>query len=470
MEAPSAAIPRARVLIPILILIALLRIWLGFQPGYPPDLITYEVWAVVAGTHGIHTIYDPMSSVEAPAVPGGTNWAFGNYDYPPLYAYLLAPVGAIYGRLQPDAIQHVTDSLALRFLVKIPPLVFDVLMAVLIAGIAHRYRLWRGRRSWLGWGAAIFYLIQPAVLFDSGYWGQPDVIYIFFVLLSLTLILRGRTGWGWVAAALACLMKPLAVPFMPLLFLATVLRAGWKKFFLGAGCAAGTVVLVFLPFVLGGRSSLVFHRLTSDLDLMPLTSINAHNLWWLLGPWKPAQTPWIGPITKTQVGLALFAAAYAYVLWRLWRIERGGVANRPTSDASGEMERWYVAGAAIAFSFFFFSTYMHENHLFAAIPFLVVLAAKGKEWTALAVLVGLACFVNMADHDLILGRILFAGRRPVSIAMTGTTAVRMPQAMVTIATVNSVVMTGLYASFAWAAVRSLDSRRTVHSGKGRTPA
>lgn len=167
---PAVAVPDKRpgFVYPVLIGLALLRLWLGTLPGYPPDLVTFKIWALTAGTRGIHTIYDPMSETQGPAVPGGTNWAFGNYDYPPVYAYLLAPLGAIYGRLVPEPTGQVSTSRALNLLVKIPPLVFDLLTAALIGWIVGRLRLWKGKGARAGWSAALLYLIQPAVLFDSG--------------------------------------------------------------------------------------------------------------------------------------------------------------------------------------------------------------------------------------------------------------------------------------------------------------
>src|SRR5436190_1038635 len=75
------------------------------------------------------------------------------------------------------------------------------------------------------WVVASLYLVQPAVFVDSGRWGQPDAIHTFLVLLALAFVLRGRTAFGWIPMTLACLMKPLALPFVPLLALATLRRA-----------------------------------------------------------------------------------------------------------------------------------------------------------------------------------------------------------------------------------------------------
>ena len=446
----SAPDPRGRLVIATLAVLAVARIWLATTPGYPPDLNTYKLWSLQAGLHGVQTVYDDRAGA------GDLQWRPGNYDYPPLYAYILAPIGAIYGRIHPGVARGLEGSRVLGFLVKIPPLVFDILIAALIGAIASRFGSWKGSRSRLGWGAACLYLMQPAVLFDSGYWGQPDVIHVFFVLLALILILVRRPEWGWVAAALGCLMKPLAAPFLPLLALATLLRSGPRRLGTGVAAALATGIVVFLPFIVTGRGPAVLQRVLFDVDVMPYTSVNSHNLWWLLGPWRSSQDPWIGPVNKTIVGLTLFGIAYVFILWRLWKIERGRPAAPPgpeQTDLAGE-DHWFIAAAGVAFSFFFFSTHMHENHLFGAIPFLILLAHRGRGWTALALLVGLVSFINMANHDLILGNILFATDVPSALVIPGT-AWQMPRTMYAIATANSIATTLLFALFAWASIRAL---------------
>lgn len=380
----------------------ILRWWLGTLPGYPHDLGAYKHWALWGGTKGVHRIYEEGS------------W----YDYPPLYGILLAPIGYVVAKVDPAYAEAylargtgapVPYSASFSLAVKIPPLIFDVLMAILIAYLVRRGGLWGRRRSLLGWAPALIYLLHPAVLFLSGYWGQPDAIETFFIMAALTLILMRRPELGWMAAALGLLMKPIAAPFFPLLAWATLLRSGWKRLLTGgiAGIAFG--LCWFLPFILTGRGSTALTRLVTDVDLMPFTSINAHNLWWLLGSWQRADVPYLGPITATQLGLGLFGLVYLTTLWLLWRVER----HRPASSASGwaalrDQPAWYAGAAVIAFAFFTLSTHMHENHLFPALPFMILLAGRGRRWAYLTGAAGLAILINMALHDLILGDLYFA--------------------------------------------------------------
>jgi hypothetical protein len=392
----ATAVPRdakPRYLPLILIGLLLLRWWLGTLPGYPHDLGAYKRWALTAGLQGVPAVYDAARTT---------------YDYPPLYAYLLAPFGRAYATVAPAATRQFTttgtfgDSAFFSLLVKIPPLAFDILIAFLLGTLACRFGMWPGR-SGRGWWPALLYLLLPAVLFNSGYWGQPDVVHTFSILLALTLILVGKPQWGWASAALACMMKPLAIPFLPLLALATLVRSGGRGILLGAAGAFGTALLVYLPFVVTGRGAIALQRLFHDMGLMAFTSSNAHNLWWLLGPWKPANGPWLGPFTPDTVGLGFFAIFYAILLARLWRVERTRLAGRAPiargPEALSTQHHWYLGAAAVAFGFFIFSTHMHENHLFGVLPFLVLLAGSGRRGLTLALAVSGVVVVNMAIHD-----------------------------------------------------------------------
>jgi len=395
---------RPRGLLLVLLLMLLLRWWLATTPGYPPDLHAYKRWALTAGLVGIESVYDGRL-----------------YDYPPLYAYLLAPVGRLYGAIAPEATERYEttrtfgDSRTFSLLVKLPPLAFDLLLALLLGLLAWRQRMWTRLRSGGGWFPAWLYLLLPPALICAGYWGQPDVIHTFWVFLGLALILRGRPEWGWGAAALGALMKPLALPFFPLLALATLVVCGWRRLFTAGVVAVATYVAGYLPFILTGRTTLVFERLFTDMGLMPYASVNGHNLWWLLAPWKPADVPHFGPITLTMIGQALFLAALALIFILLWRIERPRFAASGRHLWSGRRRRplaqehhWFLAAAATALAFFTLSTHMHENHSFTAFPFIVLLAGLGRRWLVYAVVFGFSIGINMLLHDIYLANEFFS--------------------------------------------------------------
>ena len=375
---------RVRIAVGVLVLAVALRLVLLVVPGYPPDLRMYQCWALRAGTEGVAHIYD----YEGPSATTGGR--YGYYDYPPLYAYALAPAGALDAHFHPEDVSpSFAGRPALETAVKIPPLLADLALAALLFWCVERFAL--GTRS--AWIVASLYFAHPAVLVDSGRWGQPDGIHTALVLLALAFVLSGRTTLGWISMALACLMKPLAVPFLPLIALATLARASLRAMVFGGMAVIGTVLLVFLPFLLDGHFRSIVFRIVSDTDNMAFTTANAHNLWWLTSArWHPSDQPVVGSVTATDVGLVVFGLVYAMTAGVLWT-------RRRRDDV------WFEGLFVVALVFFFASTHLHENHLFAAIPF-ALLCARDRLGTLLAVGVGFVAFMNMMLHDPLGGDVL----------------------------------------------------------------
>lgn len=360
------------------------RVSLLFTAGYVHDQRWFRRWAVAAATHGLAQVY-----------------VRSDMDYPPLYAYMLAPLGHAYLALVPEAQERRRGGdLALwTRLAKIPPLVFDLATAALL------FHLGRGKGDsdgYSGLALAAAYLLNPAVVFDTGHWGQPDSIHSFLVLLAFVSLHWGR---GWPALpwlCLACLMKPLAAPYLPLAALLCFLRGGLRALALGALAALAVGLVVFAPFLATGQAAFVTGRVVGDLDRMPYTSVNAHNVWWLVGAWRPANEPLLGPLTATQVGLVFFGIAYAALIARALQLHRSSPQGlgRPTSLA---------LAAGVGFTFFMFATHMHENHLFTVVPLLAALLPGGRRfvWSYVAVSAGL--LLNLALHDLWLPETLSLG-------------------------------------------------------------
>ncbi len=397
---------RRRVQLGVLAYVALRWVLLA-TPGYVADIQAYEGWALRAAQNGLSQIY-----------------ATSHIDYPPLYAWILYPLGKVLLWFSAGDPGSAANATLANFLMKLPPLMFDAAIALLMFRYVRRFvepqPVWsatvpaRGAgdgntgakqvepaihrfspASW-AWIIPLCYLMNPAVLFNNGYWGEPDSIHSFFLLAAfLSLGLRRQAWPAWVLWTLATLMKPLGAPFAPLLAVLSVALFGIGASLIGVAAAVATLLVFFSPFLLTGQGATVIHRVLGDVTLMAYTSSNAHNLWWALGGWRDSEAPWLGPITATQFGLGLFGLVYVALLWkahRLHRSQRGGL--RPTQIVA--------LAAAVGFSFFMLSTHMHENHLFVLIPLLLPLLPASKTWRWIYGGASLAVFLNLILHDLVI--------------------------------------------------------------------
>jgi Gpi18-like mannosyltransferase len=375
------ALTQRRVFWVVLLTYFLLRIGLGLLPGYVNDIQQYKNWAAGTALYGVGPAYDTTT-----------------VDYPPLMLFLLYLVGKTYLFLQPPtATGVVSDSALFTLLIKTPHLIFDLLLAGLLYHLVAVRGLWKPRRAAPEYGrlAALLYLWSPPVLWGSAYWGQPDGVHSALALASMAALSAGRIFASGALLAVAGLMKPLAAPLVPLLALGAAMRQRLPGLLLAAagGLTAGAVV--FLPFFISGRGPRVVRIVFFEISgLMPFTSVNGHNLWWILGPWRNATTPLAGPLSAQTIGLLLFALAGGILLAR----------NAPwlRPDASSEQElaaRLFLVAGATYCAFFFFVTHMHENHLFLAMPLLLAVAGRDRSLGWLALGCAVASFVNMILHD-----------------------------------------------------------------------
>ncbi len=400
----------------------LFRVFLATLPGYIPDVHSFKNWAIGSALYGLPAAYDNT-----------------DIDYPPLVLYFLYPAGKLYIWSQPelrtaefkraewgeylfytgDGRIYRSDmgfraelpevempsyplpgSRFLTFLVKAMFIPFDFLVGMLLFWLVSAGGLWGESRAGPGWGrlVALLYLWNPVVLWGSGYWGESDSIMFVFAVASLAMLAFNRIAFSGMLLAAAVLMKPVAAPLVPVLAGVAWIRHRFRGLMPAALAGAAVSILLFLPFVLSGRTCMTFCRVLSDAEIMPYTSCNAHNLWWLIGYyWHDANAPVIGALTPKMIGLALFGTAFVLLLVhsRQWIAEA-------EAEAQAYRAGIFLFSAATVATFFFVSTHLHEHHLSMTVPLLLAVAGRDRKLAWLALGCTVACFTNMVLHDLVL--------------------------------------------------------------------
>jgi hypothetical protein len=306
------------------------------------------------------------------------NGATGTVVYPPLVLYELAVVGRVYKWINEP---RFPDSPALAAAIKTPNLIFDIGLAFLIFFSVRRTADPIAAR----W-ATITYWLNPAPILGGSMLGYLDPL---FMLPATGALFAGVIGWPVVAGGLiaaASLTKPQAAVLAPAVALAIWTsrdRDRWVRLsFAAAGglLAAGAVVV---PIVAAGAWLNMLESFKS-LTRHDMLSGNACNLWWvityLLRVWYAFRDMGIWPAITMRtrilgisrvmelgypnpriVGAFLTIPTMAWGLWTAWRA-RG----------------WFLMAALGAFLLHAYATLaaqVHENHLFGAIPLLVIAGA-----------------------------------------------------------------------------------------------
>ncbi|HTU83071.1 MAG TPA: glycosyltransferase family 39 protein, partial [Candidatus Acidoferrales bacterium] len=303
---------------PVLLFAGLL-VRLVFVPseGYDVDLHTFEAWAISLATHGLGNFY-----------------ASGQFaDYPPGYFYILAVVGEIW-----QFLSHVGlgRDIVLKALVKLPAILADLGVGTLLYAIARRFA-----PQGMALLTAALYLLNPAIVYDSAYWGQIDSVAGGFALLAIFCLLKSDDGepssavdwWivgGWLAFGYSLLIKPQAAVLAPLMIAFALIdrpRLRRRLVSTAAGMAGALLLAILLsePFHLSDPVSALawlFQQFHYGTTVYPYNSVNAFNLWTIRGSmWQSDADPILffnvvplGPYWLW--GILLTLAAVALVVWR----------------------------------------------------------------------------------------------------------------------------------------------------------
>lgn len=359
--------------IAVLLFSAAIQIGLSAIPDTMGDLLQYRSWTRTLTLEGLSAAYWPtLPSADSPHL----NLPI---DYPPILPYALWVLGHALHAFSPAALGN--DWL-LDFLIRLPLVGSNLILALLI------YVEVRGFAPAAANLALALVALNPALIFDTAYWGQADAPCALLVTASLVALVRGRPEWAVAAFAAAALVKPIAYPLAPLVAFETVRRFGMARALRSGmwGLLVGCVSL--MPFSPSGRVLDALRSFVTQVDAMPYVTVNAHNLWWLVGlgaPWTPAHARPLGLLPWSALSLLLFAAFYVAVLVPLSR--------------SREPRSLYGAAATVSFGFFVLSTHMHENHLFLALPLLALFGVESKPTRMVLGVLSAAMLANMVLHD-----------------------------------------------------------------------
>ncbi|OXM17095.1 glycosyltransferase family 39 protein [Paenibacillus herberti] len=296
--------------------------------GHPVDFPDFSIWADRAYSVGLNGFFS--DDVFA--------------DYPPGYIYVLWVLGML-----KSVLGLAYGSGGAILLVKLPALIADLITAWLL------YDLARTRFSErLSVFFAALYVFSPAIWLDSALWAQVDSVMALLMLLAVRALSRGRHASGAAWFAIAILVKPQAVLFMPLLLLSLIGSRRLSEWLKAAGAGIATALLLLLPFAIGREPLWIVHHYQAMFQSYPYATLNAFNLYGLLGLNGIETTgTWLGLSLSTWGNVGAVAALVVMALiW--WKRGREGL---------------YLAAFAGALLVFLLKTGMHERYLYPALVF-----------------------------------------------------------------------------------------------------
>jgi hypothetical protein len=202
------------------------------------------------------------------------------------------------------------------------------------------------------------------------------------------MLVRKNPVFSAVFIVIGSLLKPLVYPFVPIIALGIFKHYRYKGLLLSAIAGAAAALAIYTPFMAIHRFSQSLNDLFFQIYNMPFISVNSHNLWFLVGgggPWIPANTEVLGPISYKHIGIMLFLGFFLIAAYKYWK-----------STSEGAI---YFFSASVALGFFALSTHMHENHLFHFLPLCAIFAGAIRRIRWIYFLATVTVLTNMALND-----------------------------------------------------------------------
>jgi Glycosyltransferase family 87 len=383
------------ILIAMVLVAILIRLPVMSFRGYYADLSLYINWGTAANQH-LSSMYTTLSTTRnagnggfsGGGFIGGFGGGFGAINYPPGMPYVFGAVVYLYNHFLTQ-LNHVSLESIIRsngigpFVAKIPLLLADVALIIFLFVKA------RERHSRKFTSLAIASLaFSPALLYNGVVWGQTDVLASLPVIVAIFAIISEQYIIGGVSIALAVLLKPQPVIFLPLVLVYMYRWTNTRK--LTKFCIAGLItgLLLLLPILVPHFQLMdMFKNMQAESynDNSSLTSY-AFNFWWLMGYQNQTIGSTFMGIKSGIVGDLLFGLVTLVCCIQIWRHR--------------EPVYLFFGMAIEIFGFFMFMGGQHERYLFMFIPLalasIIVVKRKGaNHLTALYVIGTGLCFLNM---------------------------------------------------------------------------
>lgn len=225
-------------------------------------------------------------------------------------------------------------------------------------------------------------LFNPAFFYNSSYWGQIDIIPIFFVLASYYfLIYSKRHILSGILFTLALLVKPTAFVYFPIYIIFFINKNGFANFLKTLLIGNIIFIISFIPFL--DKFSLtapyiIYSEKILAAQSLPYASNGAFNFWLLITQFAPIKdtAPFILDISYRVWG---FIGAGLFFILIIYKYKKS----------------IFMASFLAAFASFLFLTKMHERYLILSLPFLLLRAVKDKRLLKWFYLLSLLSFANL---------------------------------------------------------------------------
>lgn len=345
----------------ILGIITLIKVIIApFTQGFDNDIALFSNW-------GLRAADDFMGLYESE----------GFLDYPPLYMYVLAVIGKLNQWFNIEF-----GSYFYELLLKLPSIIADGLTSFLLFKMSEKLNIKK-----IGFLAAIIYILNPLVILDATIWGQVDSLFVLIILTGLYFMWHDRMVFSSVSFAMAVLLKPQGIIFLPILFFELVRRKDVKLFLECVWKSVIAGIVVILPFVFKSGPLFIIRLYVGTVGGYTYATFNAFNFFGLLGANYTPDNETLFILSYGMWGLIGIIIVTSFVMWLFYK---------------NYTKLTPILGSLILCSgVFIFSARMHERYMFPALALILATYILNANKKYLIIFVGLT-ISNLINVQLVL--------------------------------------------------------------------
>jgi hypothetical protein len=365
------------------------------------DVLIWKTWSYNAAVNGAGRLYGVGATSEEPSQYHLLR--FDGFeaiaDYPPLALEELGLVGRAYGYATNG---HFPNTRALTVVIKALPVAFEIGLVGLLF-LAVRRTSGESAARW----AAVGYWLNPAAIISASVGGYLDTLFVLPAAGSLVAAVGGWPAISGGLIAASVLTKPQGIFIVPAVIVA-LWNAGdpadrRSRMTAALGGAVLVSAAIVAPVVAAGAWWNMVHGLRSQTNEI-YVSMEGYNVWWIAGhfmwvayAWQRSLSAWsvfTAPVIRIPfvraaahglpdlrvVGTML---ATAGILWGAWIGRRARDLSLVAAVGAFSVHAYAVLGAQV-----------HENHLFAALPLLIIAAAARRRFVP--ILSGVSAFLALS--------------------------------------------------------------------------
>jgi len=338
------------------------------------DVNNHIVWGQDIFRHGFQGFYDtPSSQAFGTAYP----------NYPPIAIYIFSATQYVSNILHaflwqinvavplfPSKIMAFADTrIFVAGMYKLPAICFDIATSYLLFMFAKRIYPKKKSAPFI---VVTLVLFNPVVFYNSAYWGQIDIIPIFFAVLSIYILIYSKKYYlSALFFIIGILIKPTILLYAPVYSLFFLKQYGVQNAVKALFLSVVFYYAAFLPFYSKGNF-LLYPLITYTTKIMDTQSLQyvtngAYNFWNLVAG--------VSGIRDS----AVFLASASYRLWGyiLW-IGLSVFVMLKFHIKNDRVHAFFMSLFLVSFAGFLFLTKMHERYLLLSLIPLTLLVPSSR--------------------------------------------------------------------------------------------